>query len=47
MEAEKRECEEEIAERKGFAKSLERPLGDMAELLNSRWLYNVVGDEQK
>lgn len=47
MEAEKRECEEEIAERKAFAKSLERPLENIAELLDSRWLYDVVGDEQK
>jgi spore cortex formation protein SpoVR/YcgB (stage V sporulation) len=47
MEAEKRECEEEIAERKAFAKSLETPLENMAELLDSRWLYDVVGDEQK
>jgi hypothetical protein len=47
MEAEKRECEEEIAERKAFAKSLERPLENMAELFNSRWLHDVVGDEQK
>jgi hypothetical protein len=47
MEAEKRECEEEIAKRKAFAKSLERPLENMAELLDSRWLYDVVGDGQK
>jgi hypothetical protein len=36
MEAEKRECEEEIAKRKVFAKSLERLLENIAELLDSR-----------
>jgi hypothetical protein len=46
MEAEKRECEEEIAKRKAFAKSLERPLENMAEVLDSRWLHDVRGDEQ-
>jgi hypothetical protein len=46
MEAEKRECEEEIAKREAFAKSLERPLENMAELLDSRWLHDVWEDEQ-
>jgi hypothetical protein len=45
MEAEKRECEEEIAKREAFAKSLERPLENMAELLDSRWLHDVWEDE--
>jgi hypothetical protein len=45
--AEKRECEEEIAKRKAYAKSLEKPLENMAELLDSRWLHDVVGDEQE
>jgi hypothetical protein len=46
MEAEQRECGKEIAKRKAFAKSLERPLGNMAELLDSRWLRDVWEDEQ-
>ena len=46
MEAEKRECEEEIAKQEEFRKSLERPLRNMEELLDSRWLYDVGGDEQ-
>ena len=46
MEAEKREYEEEIAERQRFAKSLEGPLKSMEELLDSRWLHNEEREEQ-
>lgn len=46
MEAEKRECEVDIAKRVKFAKSLEGPLKGMGELLDSRWLHNVERNEQ-
>jgi len=46
MEAEKRECEEEIGERQRFVKWLEGPLKNMEELLGSRWLHNEEREEQ-
>lgn len=41
MEAEKLECEEEIAEREKIKKSLERPLRNMQKLLDSSWLQDA------
>jgi predicted nucleic acid-binding Zn-ribbon protein len=41
MEAEKVECEEEIAERERFKELLGGPLRKMAELLDSNWLHTA------
>jgi hypothetical protein len=46
MEEEKRECEEEIAKGEKFAKSLGESLKNIEEVLDSRWLHDVGGDEQ-